>query len=85
MKAGAVDFLPKPVQDTELLRAIRQAVARAVHDRAERAELQDIQGRVNALTPREREVMALVARGRLNKSPANSEPWRKPSKSIGPG
>lgn len=67
MKAGAVDFLPKPVQDTELLRAIRQAVARAVHDRAERAKLEDIQSRMNTLTPREREVMALVVRGRLNK------------------
>ena len=67
MKAGAVDFLPKPVKDTDLLRAIEQAVARSVHDRAERDELEDIQRRVEKLTPREREVMALVVRGLLNK------------------
>ena len=67
MKAGAVDFLPKPVSDTELLRAIEQALARAVHDRAERNELDDIQRRVEKLTPREREVMALVVSGLLNK------------------
>ena len=67
MKAGAVDFLPKPVKDIDLLRAIEQAVARSVHDRAERDELKDIQRRVEKLTPREREVMALVVRGLLNK------------------
>ena len=67
MKAGAVDFLPKPVKDTDLLRAIKQALARAVHDRAERDELEDIQRRVEKLTPREREVMSLVVRGLLNK------------------
>ena len=67
MKAGAVDFLPKPVKDTELLSAIEQALARAVHDRAERNELEDIQRRVEKLTPREREVMVLVVRGLLNK------------------
>jgi FixJ family two-component response regulator len=67
MKAGAVDFLPKPVKDTDLLRAIKQALARAVHDRAERNELEDIQSRVEKLTPRERQVMGLVAKGMLNK------------------
>jgi FixJ family two-component response regulator len=67
MKAGAVDFLPKPVKDTDLLRAIKQALARAVHDRAERSELEDIQIRVEKLTPRERQVMDLVAKGLLNK------------------
>jgi FixJ family two-component response regulator len=70
MKAGAVDFLPKPVQDADLLRAIEQAVARSVHDRAERDELEDIQRRVDKLTPREREVMALVVGGLLNKQVA---------------
>ena len=49
------------------MRAIEQAVARSVHDRAERDELKDIQRRVEKLTPREREVMALVVRGLLNK------------------
>jgi FixJ family two-component response regulator len=67
MKAGAVDFLPKPVKDTELLRAIKQALARAVHDRTERNELAAIQRRVEKLTRREREVMVHVVRGLLNK------------------
>ena len=67
MKAGAVDFLSKPVHDADLLRAIKQALARAVNDRAERDELEEIQSRVEKLTPREREVMALVVRGLLNK------------------
>jgi FixJ family two-component response regulator len=67
MKAGAVDFLPKPVKDTDLLRAIEQALARAVRDRAERNELEDVRERVEKLTPREREVMVLVVRGLLNK------------------
>jgi len=67
MKAGAVDFLPKPVKDTDLLRAIAQAIARAYRDRAGRKEIEDIQRRVENLTPREREVMALVASGMPNK------------------
>jgi FixJ family two-component response regulator len=67
MKAGAVDFLPKPVQDTDLLHAIEQALARAVRDRAKRTEVEEIQKRVDRLTPREREVMALIVRGLLNK------------------
>jgi FixJ family two-component response regulator len=67
MKAGAVDFLPKPLKDTVLLKAIDQAVARAVRDQAERRELEALSQRLNSLTPREREVMALVASGLLNK------------------
>jgi len=67
MKSGAEDFLPKPVQDADLLRAIEHALARAVHDDAERKELESIQGRADTLTPREREVMALVVEGLLNK------------------
>ena len=67
MKAGAVDFLPKPVKDTDLLRAIAQAIARAYRDRAERKEIEDIQRRVEKLTPRERQVMTLVASGMPNK------------------
>jgi len=62
MKAGAVDFLPKPVRDADLLRAIEQALARAVHDRAELDEAENIQSRVAKLTPREREVMNLVVK-----------------------
>jgi FixJ family two-component response regulator len=67
MKDGAVDFLPKPVKDGDLLPAIEQALARASHARAERKELADIQRRAEKLTAREREVMALVASGMPNK------------------
>ena len=67
MKAGAVDFLPKPVKDLVLLSAIEQALARAVRENAERAELEEIQGRVETLTPREREVLEHVVSGQLNK------------------
>ena len=67
MKSGAVDFIPKPVQDEDLLRSIEQAVTRAARETAERDEIETLQGRADRLTPREREVMALVARGLLNK------------------
>jgi len=67
MKHGAVDFLPKPIKDTDLLKAVEQALARADHDLAEREELEDIQRRLESLTPREREVLALVVKGLLNK------------------
>jgi FixJ family two-component response regulator len=67
MKAGAVDFLPKPVKGSQLLSAIEQALARANREGAESAEIKDIQRRLETLTPREREVMELVVRGMLNK------------------
>jgi FixJ family two-component response regulator len=70
MKEGAVDFLPKPVTDKDLLLAIERALARAEHDRAERNEIDDIQRRLDTLTAREREVMALIVTGLLNKQVA---------------
>lgn len=67
MKAGAVDYLPKPVRDADLLRAIEQALARALREQDARAEIEDVQSRINSLTPREREVMERVIAGMLNK------------------
>lgn len=67
MKAGAVDYLPKPVRDADLLRAIEQALARALREQDARAEVEDIQSRIDSLTPREREVMERVIAGMLNK------------------
>jgi FixJ family two-component response regulator len=67
MKSGAVDFLPKPVQDRDLLRAVAQAVQRSEETRCERAVIAALRARVATLTPREREVMELVTQGLLNK------------------
>lgn len=67
MKEGAVDFLPKPVNDKDLLKAIEQALARARDAHAERADLDDINRKLDTLTPRERQVMQLVVKGYLNK------------------
>ncbi|WP_408463616.1 response regulator transcription factor [Paraburkholderia sediminicola] len=70
MKAGAADFLTKPVSDTDLLRAVGAALERAAQAHAVRCELDAIHLRVERLTPREREVMMLVVRGLLNKQVA---------------
>src|SRR6266542_2348379 len=67
MKAGAVDFLPKPFNDQDLLAAVRQAVARHAQTRQAEAELAAIRQRAALPSPREREVMALIVRGMLNK------------------
>lgn len=67
MKAGAVDFLAKPVKDADLLKAIEQALKRATRDAAVFAELGDIRQRLETLTPREREVLEHVVSGQLNK------------------
>jgi FixJ family two-component response regulator len=67
MKDGAVDFLPKPVKDTVLLNAIEQALARAELEQDKRQEVENLQKRLNTLTPREKEVMSFVVRGLLNK------------------
>jgi FixJ family two-component response regulator len=67
MKAGAVDFLTKPVDDEELLGAIERAVARAGAARREEDRITEIRSRIKSLTPREAEVFALVVTGMLNK------------------
>jgi FixJ family two-component response regulator len=67
MKAGAVDFLQKPINGEDLLEAVRAALQRDRLERAERDERRAVARRFETLTPREREVMALVVRGLLNK------------------
>jgi len=67
MKGGAVDFLQKPCDDRELLDAIARALAQSRGSQAETAERQELQRRVDTLTPREREVLARVVIGKLNR------------------
>ena len=67
MKAGAVEFLTKPFEIQELLNAIEQAFVRDRCRRANEATLNSIQSCINTLTTREREVMAMVTAGLLNK------------------
>lgn len=67
MKGGADDFLTKPVDTDVLLDTISRAIARSRKEQESRARLDALQVRVNALTPTERKVFALVVRGRLNK------------------
>jgi FixJ family two-component response regulator len=70
MKRGAVDFLTKPLEQAALMRAINAALAQDRDTRRKKAELADLQKRLSSLTPREREVLPLVASGLLNKQAA---------------
>jgi FixJ family two-component response regulator len=70
MKAGAVEFLTKPVRDQQLLDAIAHAIRRNRAERKERSELAELRARYESLTARERDVMALVVKGLLNKQVA---------------
>lgn len=67
IKAGAVEFLTKPFRDQELLDAINAGIERNRAQRREATVMDDLRQRFAALTPREREIMALVILGRMNK------------------
>jgi FixJ family two-component response regulator len=67
MKAGAVDFLTKPIDDLRLFAAVEQALRRDAEQRLKTAIRSMIHQRLETLTPRERQVMGQVVRGRLNK------------------
>jgi FixJ family two-component response regulator len=67
MKAGAIDFLNKPFDDTALLNAIAQALSHASAASHERMEQADLRQRFDALTPREKQIMFEVAQGKPNK------------------
>ena len=70
MKAGAIEFLLKPFDDQELLRAIDAAIAQDREARLKRAEMAELRRRYALLTPREREVLPFVVAGLLNKQTA---------------
>jgi FixJ family two-component response regulator len=70
MKAGAVEFLTKPFRDHDLLDAIEEAIGHDQAARLQQAEVTELRGRYESLTPREREVIGLVVSGLLNKQVA---------------
>lgn len=70
MKAGALEFLTKPFDDQDLLSAVEHALERDSATRQAQAQLDALRNRYQLLTPREREVMALVVSGLLNKQVA---------------
>jgi FixJ family two-component response regulator len=72
MKAGAIDFLTKPVRKDDLLQAIARAEIVDAKHRQARAELDAAEVKIQSLTPREREVLSHVVAGRLNKQIAGN-------------
>ena len=71
MKAGAVEFLTKPIDEQNLFRAIREAIERDRRTRQQHADMRDLRNRYESLTAREREVMQQVVSGLLNKQIAS--------------
>ena len=71
MKSGAVEFLTKPMENRNLLEAVHEALARDTERHQGQADVAILQKRYQTLTPREREVMRLVALGMLNKQVAS--------------
>jgi RNA polymerase sigma factor (sigma-70 family) len=71
MKRGAVDFLPKPFEEEELIRAVQAGLAEDEKRLRRQSELDRLARRLSSLTPREREVFRLVASGLLNKQVAS--------------
>jgi FixJ family two-component response regulator len=67
MKAGAVDFLPKPFREQDMLDAVAAALARDAETRAQRGQSDEIRQKYETLSAREREVMARVVSGKMNK------------------
>jgi FixJ family two-component response regulator len=67
MKAGAVEFLPKPFRDQDVLDAIHQAIELNTKALQQKSKAADLRNRYDTLTPREREVIGMVVRGMLNK------------------
>jgi FixJ family two-component response regulator len=67
MKAGAVDFLTKPFRDQEMFDAVTRALERDVERRRAEQSASDVRARFELLTPRERQIMALVTAGHMNK------------------
>ncbi|MGA8049652.1 MAG: response regulator [Burkholderiales bacterium] len=67
LKAGAVDFIEKPIDDVQLLAAIRLALGRDAEHRGEQAQAAELEARIGRLTARERQVMDLVVSGRHNR------------------
>ena len=71
MKAGAVDYLPKPFRDEDLLYAVKRALQRSSEQWLQRAQRREVRNRLATLTPREFEVLKGVIAGRLNKQIAS--------------
>lgn len=72
MKAGAVDFLEKPFRDQEMLEAVATAIRTWKDTSGTSDRVPELRARYNSLTPREREVMALVCKGQMNKQIAGT-------------